>query len=92
MRNYRLTRPPRALRGPGLHLDNFALVPASALAYKAQWEEIAHSLPRGSALIITPTADSPLAKTLQTIARLLEAKGHRVATLPAERFGESIQT
>ena len=31
MRHYRIKRPPRALRRPGVRLDNVALVPASLL-------------------------------------------------------------
>jgi len=87
MKTYRLTRPPRALRDPRVPRENIALVPGSLLPFKAQWQAIARSLPAGSALIIMPAPGSPLTKTLETIARLLEVEGHRVTLVPAERFG-----
>ena len=41
MPQYRIKRPPKALRRPGVRLDNVALVPASLLPYKmagrGQW-------------------------------------------------------
>jgi hypothetical protein len=87
MKTYRLTRPPRALRDPRVPRENIALVPGSALPYKAQWQAIARSLPAGSALVIMPTADSPAKEALKLVAATLEAEGHRVTLVPAERFG-----
>lgn len=80
-------RPPRTSRHPRAHPDSFALVPASALPYKARWEGLARSLPPGSVLLIAPPAGSPLSETLETIVAQLEARGHRVTVVPAERFG-----
>ena len=33
-------KPPRALRRPGVHLDNLALVPASLLPFKTEWQTV----------------------------------------------------
>ena len=86
MKPYQFTKPPQALRQPGLKLDNLALVPASLLPFKAQWQALANSLPTGSILICLPPTDSPQRKALETVAMLLRADGYNVTTLPAERF------
>ena len=66
-------------------LDNVALVPASLLPYKAQWQQLANELPRGSVLIITPLT-GPQETTLQKISTHLQAHGRRVKTLASDRF------
>ena len=67
-------------------MDNLALVPASLLPFKSQWQAMANSLPKGTTLIILPTINTPPRKILQKVAITLETEGHHVATLPAERF------
>lgn len=84
MRPYRLTRTPLVLQRA--RLDNLALVPASLLPYKQQWQQIANGLPSGGVLIILPETNQPLRKATLAVATLLEADGHRVTTLPAEQF------
>lgn len=78
--------PPRALRRPGVHLDNLAVVPANLLPFKAQWQSIANNLPAGGVLIVLPATGSQQRGALQTAANLLKAKGHHVTTISAERF------
>lgn len=87
MNPYPFTKPPRSLRDRNIRLDNIALVPASLLPCKEQWQAIANTLPKDELLIIVPSTDRPPRKTLETVTALLKAKGHRVTTLPAERFG-----
>ena len=50
MSAYRFRRPPRVLRKA--QLDNLALVPASLLPFKEQYQQIANELPHGVSLII----------------------------------------
>jgi hypothetical protein len=54
MRPYRLSRPPRSLRRPTVHLDNVAVVPASLLPFRAHWQNVANELPDGEILIVLP--------------------------------------
>ena len=77
-------RTPSTLRHA--NLDNLAIVPGSLLPFKAEWQQVANSLPIGSILICLPAADTPQRKALETVAALLKAHGHQVTTLPADRF------
>jgi hypothetical protein len=67
-----------------VHLDNVALVPANLLPFKAVWQKVANTLPKGNILIILPDTDQRL--TQAKVATLLKADGHRVTTLPAHQF------
>ena len=82
----RWSRPPRALRRPGVVLDNIALVPASLLPHKARYQALANRLPHGDVLIVLPDRDSPERAVLQSAAARFEAKGHRVTLVPAARI------
>jgi hypothetical protein len=84
MQQYRIKRPPRALRRPGVKLDNVALVPASLLPYKKEWQAVANGLPHGSVLLCS-TTNPRHKKILEQVSTHLKRKGHRVQTLPAER-------
>ena len=53
-------RPPRALRRPGVHLDNLAVLRVSLLPFKEQRQGIANGLPEGGVLMILPPANTPL--------------------------------
>ena len=77
----RWCRPPRALRRPGVHLDNVAIVPAHLLPCKATYQTIANQLPQGAVLLILPTADTPEKRILQTAADRFQAKGRHVTTI-----------
>ena len=85
MRNYyRFTRPsPRIRRAKR---DNLALVPASLLPFKSQWQAIANGLSHNGVLIILPVGEGRHYKTLNIVASLLKADGHQVTTLPAHQF------
>jgi len=79
-----LHRPPRAVRKA--RLDNVALVPASLLPYREQYQEIANGLPDGSVLICMPPGENPQRMVLERVASNLRAEGYPVTTLLAERF------
>jgi hypothetical protein len=63
-----------------------ALVPASLLPHKTEWQRVANVLPKGSVLIVLPFVDRPKRSILERVTTHLRAHGHGVATLPAERF------
>ena len=65
---------------------NVAVVTGDLLPYKARYQRLANDLPKGSVLICLPTTEGPQRKALRITAVLLEAEGHRVATVPAECF------
>ncbi len=83
-RSYAPSRPPQALRRVGLQLDNIALVPASLLPLKDQWQRMANGLPAGDVLMVVPTGNSRLRKVLHTLSPVLKAHGWHITTLPAE--------
>ncbi len=82
MSSHRISRAPGAIRNA--RLDNLALVPASMLPYKEQWQRIANELPQGSTLIILPSPSSKQRRNCEKVARQLREAGHQVVTLPAE--------
>jgi hypothetical protein len=83
-----LRRPPRALRKA--KLDNVALVPASLLPYKQQYQEIANGLPAGNILIVIPENSRPSSSVLERVASSLKNRGHPVTTLSALLTGGDI--
>ena len=78
---YRLTNPPKALRKATL--DNIILVPASALPFKAQYQKIAKSLPKGSVLLCHSEKRGQQ-KFLEMVGKLFHQRGRRVAMLSTE--------
>jgi hypothetical protein len=86
MRTYRFAKPPRALRRPGVQLDNITLVPASMLPYKKEYLQIANHLPKGSVLLCSKTANLRQQRILECVSAHLRSLGRRVLTVPAERF------
>jgi hypothetical protein len=64
-----------------------ALVPASLLPFKREWQAVANGLPKGSVLQCSTTS-ARQKKILEQVSAHLKRKGHRVRTLPAERFTE----
>ena len=84
MTEYRFLRAPRSIRKA--KLDNLALVPASLLPFKEQWQRVANELPHGGTLIILPHSSGRQRRTCEKVAADLRGKGRRVATLPADRF------
>ncbi len=77
----RFSSPPRAVRRA--RLDNLALVPASMLPYKAEYQAIANQQPPGTTLIVLPVDDSLPRRTLELVASRLKAKGQRIQLLPS---------
>ncbi len=84
MSAYRFRHPPRAIRKA--KLDNLALVPASLLPFKEQYQQIANALPQGATLILLPSPLKQQRRTCEKVAANLRERGHRVMTLPVERF------
>ena len=82
---YRFMRPPKAIRRPSVQLDNVALVPGNLPPYKNQYQEIANGLPKGDILIVLPQELSSR-RAFEKTAVQLKNKGHRIATISAERF------
>ena len=85
MQRSRFSKPPRALRRPGVRLDNIALVPASLLPYKKEWQAVANDLPAGSVLLCSTTSQRQQ-QVLERVSKHLQRKGHQVRTLPVERI------
>ena len=83
---YRVTRPPRRIRKA--RLDNLALVPASLLPFKEQWQDVANSKAGEHVLIVLPKVEKRPRRVLERVAAQLREKGHQVTTLSAEEFGQ----
>ena len=79
-------RGPRAVRRPQVQLDNTALVPASLLPRKAEYQALANELPRGEVLLVLPPADSRERSTMKRVAQLFRAKGRHVTVMTEERL------
>ena len=75
----RFSRPPRALRKA--KLDNLVLVPASLLPFKAEYQQIANELPKGTTLIVLPEDDEAQRQRLESVAATLQAKGRPVTKI-----------
>ena len=87
MSMYRVTRPPRRIRKA--RLDTLALVPASLLPFKEQWQEVANSKPGEHVLIVLPKVEKRPRSVLERVAAELREKGHQVTTISAEEFGQA---
>ena len=86
MRRSRFTTAPRALRRRTVKLDNVALVPASLLPYKAQWQQLANELPAGSVLVCVPMKENKPRQPYLAVARTLREKGFTVRAVNAQQF------
>ncbi len=84
MNRVTFTRPPKALRRA--RPDNLALVPASLLPFREQYQAIANDLPSGATLIVTPKAPGKPRQALGNVAHLLAARGHQVSVVSASRL------
>lgn len=84
MKGYRFTRPPSVLYKS--KLDNLALVPASLLAFKAQWQAIANRMPQGTVLIVLPKTNGTARRSADMVVRYLRAEGRSVAVMVFERL------
>ncbi len=82
----RFTRPPRQLSRRNVRLDNVALVPASLLPYKEQWQKIANNLPRGGVLIVLPATRERGREVYEMVARSFGSLGKHVWTVGIDAF------
>jgi hypothetical protein len=85
-RLYRVVGPARPFRSPPkalrrARLDNLAIVPASLLPHKAEWQALANTLPEGTTLIVLPRHRSAARAALERISGDLSSKGSRVETV-----------
>ena len=85
MNKYHFIKHPRAVRKA--RLDNLAVVPASLLPFKEQWQEVANSKPGEHVVIVLPTVEKRPRNVLERVAAELREKGHEVTLLSAEEFG-----
>ena len=86
MKPYHLVKSPRAIRKA--RLDNLALVPASLLPFKEQWQDMANSKPGEHILIVLPEVEKQPRNVLERVATELRERGHQVTTLSADLFGQ----
>jgi hypothetical protein len=80
---YPFTEPPAKLKKA--RLDNIALVPASLLPFKTQYQPLANTLPKGSILLVA-SASSRHKRILESVASFLRTHSRQVITLPIERI------
>ena len=73
------TPPPQVLRKA--KLDNLAIVPASLLPYKEEYQAIANRQAPGTVLVVLPAGDSLPRRTLQRVAHRLKEKGQQVTMI-----------
>ena len=73
-------------RHPAVRLDHVALFPGDLLALRERWQPVLDALPVGEVLVLVPPAQSPLRATMLLVAAFLQALGHQVTQLEAERF------
>lgn len=86
MKPYRFTQAPQLFRRATL--DNLTLVPGNLLPYKKIYQAIANQLPTGEILIVLPRGMHRQKTVFTRVVTLLQAKGHRVTTVPAERLDQ----
>lgn len=85
-RRNHFARPPRTLRNKKVRLDNIVLITGDMLPFKEHWQAIANTFPKGQILIMLPATNRPSRKILEKVSLLLNAKGHRINTIFAERL------
>jgi len=93
-RLYRIVRsakqlgtPPPAIRHATL--DNLALLPASLLPFKAEYQAIANQQAPGTTLVVLPAGDSLPRRTLERVATRMQAKGQPVHILVRGAHGSA---
>jgi hypothetical protein len=80
---YRCLKAPERFARGAVTLDNVVLAPASLLAFKAQWQRVANSLPQGGVLLVLPGLTRQAA-ILEQVAEELRKRGRNVRTMSAE--------
>ena len=61
--------------------SNLVLMRASQLPFESDWRRLARGLPRGSIVLIVPTAELPVKNSLRRVAVALRANGRRCAVV-----------
>ena len=89
MKRYHIIKSPRAVRKA--RLDNLAVVPASLLPFKEQWQDVANSKPGEHVLIVLPEMKKQPRNVLERVATELRERGHQVTTLSADQFRQAAQ-
>ncbi len=84
MSHWHRSHPPKALRRPGVTLDNITLVPASLLPKEAAYQAFANRLPPGEPLVVLPPQETKQQQTLKTVAQLWREKGRHVTVVVAQ--------
>lgn len=79
LNNYRFVKAPTPLLKA--KLDNIAIVPASMLPFKENWQQIANGLPQGSVFICHSPTNTVQRKILKGVEDLFKAKGHVVSNV-----------
>ncbi len=82
---YRFTRPPKGLTRPDIQLDNFSLVSASMLAHMGEYKTLSDRQPKGTAILILPSATSPLRRVYVAVARMMRERGRLVRCYTVQR-------
>ena len=80
MKRLRFARPPRQLSRQRVKLDNIALIPASLLPYKEQWQEIVGDLPEGNVLIVLP-GQAKQQRVIRSVASQFRQMGKYVSVI-----------
>ncbi len=75
---YRFAKLSKALTRSGIQLDNFSLVSASMLPDMRAYQALSDRQPNGTAVLVLPSATSPLRHVYGAIARVLREKGKNV--------------
>jgi len=84
---YRIGNPPRTLQKA--RLDNIALVPASLLPFKTQYQPLANQLPTGSVLCVPGTQKQRT--IMATVTKFFKDHGHSVVTMPLENITRTMK-
>ncbi len=75
---YHFTQPPRALTRAAIQLDNFSLVTANLLPFMREYQALSDRQPKGTAVLVLPSATSPLRRVYAAVARVLRENGKTV--------------
>ncbi len=75
---HRCTRRPQTLRRPDIQLDNFSLVTGNLLPFMDEYRALTDRQPRGTAVLVLPSATSPLRRVYAAVARVLRENGKNV--------------
>jgi hypothetical protein len=67
-------------------LNNLAVVRASLLPFKAQWQGLANQMPEGSVLVVVPRTNGRVRQSAEMVVRYLRAEGRAVMVMAAERL------